>query len=118
VPTLIFGLQVTILGISVVFIALVFLIFVIKLLTKATELSEAKKGAGEPVLIKKGSVVKDAPLSKEDEGEVIAVIAAAVACLTKGKKMSIKTIQRVKEEEVPVWSAVGRQEIMFLRQTR
>jgi sodium pump decarboxylase gamma subunit len=117
VQTLIFGLQVAALGIGIVFVALVFLIFVIKGMTKATELSEVKKNTDNSMIIKKEAVPQEAPLIAEDDDEIMAVIAAAVACLTQGK-LRIKTIRRVKEENVPVWSAAGRQETMCLRQNR
>lgn len=115
--TLIFGLQVTVLGIGVVFVALTFLIFVIKLMTKATEVSEAKKKMNNPVTIEKERPSPEALQTGEEDGEIIAAIAAAVAYLTQGQ-MSIKTIRRVKEDPVPVWSAAGRQETMDLRQNR
>ncbi|MDD2432988.1 MAG: OadG family protein [Clostridia bacterium] len=116
--TLTFGLQVTVLGMSVVFIALIFLILVINLMTKGTEFSKAKKGAAGAEPIKKEAVAAAASPSEEDEGEVIAVLAAAIACLQPGKKMRLKTIQRLEGETVPIWSAAGRQETMYGRQAR
>ena len=49
---------------------------------------------------------------------MIAVLAAAIACLQPGKKMRLKTIQRLEGETVPIWSAAGRQETMYGRQAR
>lgn len=114
--TLVFGLQVTILGMSVVFIALLFLIFIINLMTKGTEFSQAKKKATGTEVLKKEAVVAATSPSEEDEGEVIAVLAAAIACLQPGKKMRLKTIRRLEGETVPVWSAAGHQETMSGRQ--
>lgn len=110
--TLIYGLQVSALGLGIVFIALIFLILVIKAMAMLTELYASPKKPDKPVQEKTVQSVTD---SAEDDCEIVAVIAAAVACMTKGT-MRITTIRRIREEYVPAWSAAGRQETMNLRQ--
>lgn len=113
--TLVFGLQVSALGIGIVFLALVFLIGVIKIMAMATELSVKKESsAGTADLSLTGKKQLDNPTETEDR-EIIAVIAAAIACMTR-QKVRITTIRRIREEQVPNWAAAGRQETISLRQ--
>ena len=113
--TLVFGLQVSILGIGIVFLALVFLIGVIKVMVKATELSEAKKNPDQSVGVQKTLNKQLITPTEEEDSEVMAVIAAAITCMTQGK-MRITTISRIREEQVSSWAAAGRQETINLRQ--
>ena len=115
--TLAFGTQVMLLGIGIVFVVLVFLIFLIKIMTKVTNIFKAKKDTSKFVVMEKDLAPQEESLYIQDDSEIIAVIAAAVTCLSQGK-MKIKTIKRVKEEYAPAWSHAGRQETMHLRQTR
>ncbi|MFZ5754689.1 MAG: OadG family protein [Bacillota bacterium] len=109
---LVFGLQVTLIGMGIVFIALTFLIFVINFMASVTGSTVKKKSEAESVT--KGADPA-ATVKKEDDSDVIAVIAATVAFLTQGR-MSIKTITRVPGGHAPSWSLAGRQETMNLRQ--
>lgn len=113
--TLIFGLKVSALGMGIVFVVLAFLIGVIKVMAKLTEISDSKKKPNNPGAMKLGTVVQPTSIKVEDDSEVIAVIAAAAACMTQGT-MRITTIRRIREEYVSTWSAAGRQETMNLRQ--
>lgn len=117
--TLIFGTQVSLLGVVIVFVALAFLIVLIRVMTKVTNISLAKKDTSEPVVAKEDStlLLQEEILNIQDDSEIIAVIAAAIAYLSQGK-MKIKAIKRVKGEHTPTWSYAGRQETMYLRQTR
>lgn len=118
--TFIFGLQVALLGIGIVFLALVFLIYLIKLMTKLTNSPKQKKESLEPVAKGKDPVSQkeqlDEQLSATDNLELIAVIAAAVASMTQGK-LKIKAIKRIQEEKASAWSIAGRQDTMSLRQS-
>lgn len=113
--TLIFGLEVTVLGVVIVFIALTFLIYLIKVMTKLTKVSEKKANTPESISAKQETVFSGEPAVLENNEEIVAVIAAAVASVTQGK-MKIKTIKRIQDEKTSAWSRMGRQETMFLRQ--
>lgn len=105
-----FGLKVAFIGIAVVFSALVFLIVVINLMSQM--LGEKKRP--EPVVVT--PVQKAEPVkTEENEDEVVAVIAAAVACLSQGA-LKIKAITPLSGQNTPAWSMAGRQETMNLRQ--
>jgi sodium pump decarboxylase gamma subunit len=117
VETFIFGIQATLLGLGIVFVVLVFLIYLVKFMTRVLNTSEAKKeDKPEPVVSPKETVSQEQQLNAAGDEDIIAVIAAAVACLTEGK-MKIKTIKRIKEEKASAWSIAGRQETMYLRQS-
>ncbi|QNB45970.1 hypothetical protein BR63_06365 [Thermanaerosceptrum fracticalcis] len=109
-----FGLQVALIGLGIVFVALTFLIGVIKVMAVATGNREVKKTPKVAAPVTKGADPA-AAVKKEDDSDVIAVIAATVAFLTQGR-MSIKTITRVPGGHAPSWSLAGRQETMNLRQ--
>ncbi len=47
----------------------------------------------------------------QDNSELIAIIAAAIAALT-GKGVAIKTIKRLAGTNASIWSMAGRQEVM------
>jgi hypothetical protein len=112
----ILGLQVPTISIGIILLTtLIFFIISILIQTKAAEASTAKKASGQPVDIKNEAASLDIPMPEEIDDEVIAVIAAAVSCITNGT-MRIKTITRIKENSVPAWSFAGRQETMNLRQ--
>lgn len=62
------------------------------------------------------STAYDSPTNKEDDTELIAVIAAAIA-LSTGMEISdfrVKSIVRIPETS-PVWARIGRQELIHSR---
>lgn len=113
--TLIVGVQVALLGMGIVFVALVFLIGIIKVMSMATKAADGKK----PVVVTRTATEKEnekvVTSTEEENNEILAVISAAVALMTGGNGR-IVTIKRVREELVPGWAAAGRQETMRLRQ--
>lgn len=113
---LVFGLKVALIGIGIVFAALIVLVFVIKGITKGaarreknsvTSVKAVKKDERAPGAENQDKVTEDA--------ELMAVIAAAVACLTQGT-MQIKAITRRPGVSASAWSYAGRSETMKLRQ--
>jgi sodium pump decarboxylase gamma subunit len=114
-----FGISVSLIGMGVVFAALIFLIFVINAITAVTRMVE-KKPDQVAAPKKPEAAVQQAPVSAaaaapEDESDVLAAIAAAIAYLSQGT-MAVKTITRITAAGVPAWSSAGRQETMNLRQ--
>ncbi len=113
-----FGLTVAVIGIGIVFSALVFLILVIKVMTMAVAASEAKAQPATVSPVKKTEAPAAVPVNNEtaqDESEVMAVIAAAVASLSQGR-MVVKTITRLPGLHAPAWSYAGRTDVMSARQ--
>lgn len=113
--TLSFGVQVALLGMGIVFVALVFLIGIIKVMGMATKASDRKKPVVATVTATEKENEKVVTSTEEDNSEILAVISAAVAMMTGGNGR-IVTINRVREGVVPGWAAAGRQETMRLRQ--
>lgn len=102
---LINGLKVAVIGLGVVFLALVFLVFITFLISK---FSGEKK--------QKASLIEQpkTPDSTEDDQEIIAVITAAIFLMTQ-KTIVVKKITRLPGFAGANWSQAGRQETMALR---
>lgn len=124
-PTLVFGLKVAVLGISVVFVGLFILVLVIMLMAKGTKLfapTRENKASGDmpsPEGVGKSGV--EMLVCPEDDAvaaEIVAVITAAIRALKPGKRIKIGTIRRLETETVSLWSMLGRQEIMSGRAGR
>lgn len=108
-----FGLKVAFIGIAVVFSVLVFLIAVIGLMSQVAG-TKAKK----PEPVPAAPIPEAEPIKAEEnenEDEIAAVIAAAVACLSRGT-LRITAITPLSGQNAPAWSMAGRQETMNLRQ--
>ncbi|HEX9157621.1 MAG TPA: OadG family transporter subunit [Syntrophales bacterium] len=73
-----FGLTVSLIGMGVVFVALVLLVYIIRSISKLAVLYE--KTAAPP---KVGTTKVPVRVPEEDDGEILAVIAAAVAAHTR-----------------------------------
>ena len=90
---LIFGLKVALIGIGIVFLALIFLIFVINVIGAVTKGLESRFPAKEPKKAGAGKKTDNAA-KKEDDTELVAVIAAAIAA-SNPNFLNIRTINRV-----------------------
>ena len=112
-----FGLTVAAIGIGIVFFELVLLIFVILLITFAARAIENRKTAipGKKPEITVQNAAPAIVKAENDDDDVIAVIAAAVACMTQGASV-VTAIRRVQGVSGPIWSQIGRQETMSVRQ--
>lgn len=115
---LIFGLQVTAIGIGIVFFGLVVLIGLVKIISVATASLGKKKEAPKPVsqptapaTIK--PIVEEAPVA-QDDGALIAVITAAIAAmLDDGSAFVVRKVRRI--SNTPAWSKAGREEQIYSR---
>jgi sodium pump decarboxylase gamma subunit len=111
---LMFGLQVAIIAMSIVFIALMALMFVIQgssaFFQKKTD---EPKVVAVPESTPAPAPVEAAPVQKDDN-ELAAVIAAAIAAC--GHQVVVKSISRVVGTSGAVWAATGRTDAMSLRQ--
>ncbi len=101
-------------GISVVFLALIALSFFIYLFGKVMVNGSAKKKTSDNAL----KEVKNIEVSADtDDAELIAVITAAIqaslkkAGITPECKIVVKSFKRI-EADSPVWNATGRKEVL------
>lgn len=128
-----FGGKVTLLGVSIVFAALVALIFITWLYPKiakyiigkstaAKESTAAKKAAklleNEPVIAteKKAEAVIDSKSNEIDDKALVAVITAAIAASlgTSSNGITIKSLRR-SGSNIPAWGLEGRNEQVYNR---
>lgn len=111
---LIYGLKVTLLGMGVVFVALILLMFLIKAQSFIIASLTKKE---DPKIIEKIDKPETVPerekQDEEDPDELIAVISAAIAAL--GYNVSIKTITRVSGSQGSAWSQAGRNDAINKR---
>ena len=109
----------TICGILVVFVGLILLIFVIGLFGKVTSSlnGDGKKKSDKPAkksvvpdgilnAAKKNEEFKPVPVPGDIPGEIIAVIAAAVASLEDGNTYTVRSVRRAQDGR-PAWSMAG-----------
>jgi sodium pump decarboxylase gamma subunit len=114
------GLMVTFLGMSVVFLALIFLMVIIKVMERVLYKGSTKKKEPEPYApAREPAENADTPASKAipastavadmSSGELIAVISAAVAaCMGTGDgKLVVRSIVRL-PDTTPIWGISGR----------
>ncbi len=112
-----FGLTVAVIGIGVVFLELILLIFIIKGISlfastiekRRNRIDKGKENHQETT----GTTLKIEAC--EDNDEIIAVIAAAVASMSHGTAY-VKAIRCLPGTNAPAWSYAGRSETMNLRQ--
>ncbi|MBQ7990625.1 MAG: OadG family protein [Oscillospiraceae bacterium] len=113
-------------GLVIVFVALILLIIAVwvmgKVFTKvipAIQSSRQKKGADETVPAPSVPIVPQPPVTRtlpeEDDNEVIAVIAAAIAAISAetGTGLKIKSIRPKRQGRTSAWaSAAARESVM------
>ncbi len=113
---MIYALFVTAMGMSIVFIVLLLLRYVIALMKLVFAPNAKTNGAATVKVVT--TVPDPAPEAKEplaDEGELIAVITAAVVAFMGGRSnFVVKNITRVGDSS-PAWAKSGRQEQMLNR---
>lgn len=109
------GLGITILGMGVVFAVLVILSFSLDALRIASGENKKKDSPSEEPV--KANAVEATPVAQEnDDGELIAVIAAAIATIS-GSSIGdflVKSIKPVPQKN-SAWASVGRQQQMLER---
>ncbi|MEE0943967.1 MAG: OadG family protein [Clostridia bacterium] len=95
------GLSVTGVGVAIVFAVLVILMLVMMLMKKIFYKEPAKAKAAAPVAAPE-------PVAKVDEGELIAVLTAAIAASlnTSTYNLQIKSYRRI-ENKKPAWNRAG-----------
>ena len=115
-----YGLSVAVVGIGVVFAALVILIALIKVMEKVVLSATSKKKISESVKAAE-PVAETAPAAAQaDSGELIAVITAAIAAVLEaegGEQAAggfvVRSIRRV--QSAPAWNRAGREEQVYSR---
>ncbi|HHU32669.1 MAG TPA: hypothetical protein GXZ50_08425 [Clostridia bacterium] len=114
---LVFGLQIALIGIGMVFVALIALILIISLQEKVLSGFTKKKPEVEAPKVEAAPVVRTSQpeIKKEDQDELIAVIAAAISAYN-GQQVVVKNIRRVTGNSGLPWANAGRTDNMNLRQ--
>ncbi len=116
--TLIFGLQVAIIAMGIVFIALTALTFLIQFQESIFKRLEEKKSGEEPeaVKVETAPVVPTPEVKEDNQEELIAVIAAAISAC--GHQVFIQNIKRIYGNTGSSWSSASRVDNMNLRQNK
>lgn len=123
--TILYGLQVTIVGLVVVFVGLIILIGCINLMQRCMAEFEKKK-IGTPKTQPEAASAPAAaapavPAAQANEGELMAVITAAVAAMLSEEKGApvdesgfvVRAVRRV--SNAPAWNRAGREEQVYSR---
>ena len=115
-----YGLSVAAVGILTVFVALIILIGLIKVMEIVVGSVTKKKAAPAPAPVAPAPApVVEETAEEEDEGELIAVIAAAVAAAMEAAGAEeptgfvVRSIRRV--NNAPAWNRAGREEQVYSR---
>lgn len=110
-----YGLIVTLVGMGIVFIVLIGLSYMLDALKLLSKKGTVEKKAE---IVKLENIEEPAAVttvSTEDEGELMAVITAALASyMGRDSKLVVRSINRV-EGNTTAWAKVARQEQMFNR---
>ncbi len=105
------SLMVMLVGITIVFIGLVVLIFLIKVLVKATDGFGKKKQAPAPAAPAPAAApaeeVPEAPAA-QDETPLVAAITAALAVVLE-RDASAFTVRRIRRVGNPAWNRLGKE---------
>lgn len=112
-----FGLIVAAIGIGVVFLELILLIFIIKGISLFAGTIENRRNRTDKQQVNHQAATETNLKieAHEDNDEIIAVIAAAVASMSHGTAY-VKAIRCLPGTNAPAWSYAGRSETMNLRQ--
>lgn len=122
--TILYGLQVTIVGLVVVFVGLIILIGCINLMQRCMAEFEKKKigtPKTQPEAASAPAAAVSAPTAQANEGELMAVITAAVAAMLSEEKGApvdesgfvVRAVRRV--SNAPAWNRAGREEQVYSR---
>lgn len=116
--TILYGLQVMVVGILVVFAGLIILIGCIKLMEIVMRSLQKRETPAAPAV--EPAVEAEPEAEEEDEGELIAVITAAVAAMLAGESGESAddsgfVVRRVQRVGAPAWNRAGREEQIYSR---
>ena len=114
---LINGLQVTAVGVGIVFVGLVILIGLVKLIGVATgslgKPKEAPKFPQQPAVIPAETVIRELPAEQDDTALIAVITAAIAAMLDDNTGFVVRRVRRV--SNTPAWSKAGREEQIYSR---
>lgn len=110
-----YGLIVTLVGMSMCFIILIGLAYMLDALKMLSNKGAVEKKTEIIKTDKTEEIAEPVDVNTEDEGELIAVISAALAAfIGSSSPLVIKSIKRA-EDNTPAWAKVGRHEQMLNR---
>lgn len=117
---LLYGLQITLIGMVIVFAGLIILIGCVKLLGiftgsgKKAKPAEAPAPAAMPTPPPAAAVIAPATPAKAEDDTLIAVITAAVAAMWQGETgFTVRRVRRVHNS--PAWHQAGREDQTYSR---
>lgn len=118
--TILYGLQVMVVGLLVVFAGLIILIGCIKLMEIVMRSLQKKEKPAAAAPAVEPAVEAEPEVEEEDEGELIAVITAAVAAMLAGESGDVAdesgfVVRRVRRVGAPAWNRAGREEQIYSR---
>ena len=115
-----YGLSVTLVGMGTVFVGLIILIALIKVLERALQGTGSKKAdAPAPAPVVEEQEPEADVQEETDDGELVAVIAAAVAAAMEAAGAEetngfvVRSIRRI--NNAPAWNRAGREEQIYSR---
>ncbi|PID80058.1 MAG: hypothetical protein CSB19_01060 [Clostridiales bacterium] len=115
------GLMVAVVGMTITFLALIFLWLVIEIMSKilgqkkaAPQAQAAAKATPVPAPAAKEAVGAAAPKAEVEDEELIAVITAALSATLQTNRIVVSKIVRVADDR-PIWAKTGMSEQMNSR---
>lgn len=118
--TILYGLQVMVVGILVVFAGLIILIGCIKLMEIVMKGLQRKETPAAAAPAVEPAVEAEPEAEEEDEGELIAVITAAVAAMLADESGESAddsgfVVRQIRRVGAPAWNRAGREEQIYSR---
>ncbi len=111
---LLYGLQVTLVGMLVVFFGLIVLVAFIRVIRPMFARGEKRPPAPKPVKAAPQVAAAAPAASASQEGALIAVITAAIAAaMGAEKQFVVRNVRRVRS--TPAWGRAGREEQIYSR---
>ena len=111
------GLQVTAVGVGIVFVGLVILIGLVKLIGVTTgalgKAKEAPKLPQQPETLPAPTVIEEEPAAQDDTALIAVITAAIAAMLDDNSNFVVRKVRRV--SNTPAWSKAGREEQIYSR---
>jgi sodium pump decarboxylase gamma subunit len=110
------GVNALVIGMGIVFLALFILIMVIGLMEKLIRRRGADKESKQAVAVCPRETAWDAPSPQDADGEIVAVIMAAVAAMSRpeGRSFRLRAFRRA--AGATAWGKAGRESIIRLQE--
>lgn len=110
------GVNALVIGMGIVFLALFILIMVIRLMEKLTRRRDVEEKSKQAVAVCPKETAWDAPSPQDADGEIVAVVMAAVAAMSRpeGRSFRLRAFRRA--AGATAWGKAGRESIIRLQE--